>query len=84
MVVNPVDVDVASEPVDCSVCVVVVSLAASVESGAFVDDFEDEDSVDDGVSAHATGSPYPVTTGGDPRPRRVDRSKRGAICGTTF
>ena len=36
MVVDPVDVDVASEPV------VVVSLAASVESGAFVDDSERE------------------------------------------
>jgi hypothetical protein len=65
--VDPVDVDVASEPVVCSVAAVVVSLAASVDSGGFVD-VSDDEAEGDGLSAHATGSPYPVTTAA-PTPR---------------
>ncbi|WP_235658430.1 hypothetical protein [Mycolicibacterium moriokaense] len=72
VVVDPVDVDVVSEPVVCSVGVVVVSLAAFVESGAFVDgdseDGDSDDDGDDGVSANAIGSPYPVATAA-PTPR---------------
>jgi hypothetical protein len=72
-VVDPVDVDVASEPVVCSVGAVAVALAAFVESDevAFVDDsdvevgFEGDES---GVSAHAIPQPYPVTTAA-PTPR---------------
>jgi hypothetical protein len=45
--VDAVDVEVASEPVVGSVAVVAVSLAASVESEAFVDDFDDSDDSDD-------------------------------------
>jgi hypothetical protein len=79
--VDAVDVEVASEPVVGSVAVVAVSLAASVESEAFVDDFDDSDDFDEdededddsevdesGVSAHATPCPYPVTTAA-PTPR---------------
>jgi hypothetical protein len=72
-VVDPVDVDVASEPVVCSVGAVAVALAAFVESDevAFVDDSDVEDGFEgdgSGMSAHATPQPYPVTTAA-PTPR---------------
>jgi hypothetical protein len=72
-VVDPVDVDVALEPVVGSVGAVPVSLAASVESDelAFVDDSDVEDGFEgdeSSVSAHATPQPYPVTTAA-PTPR---------------
>jgi hypothetical protein len=82
-VVDPVEVDgVCSEPFVCSAAVAVVPLSACVESASVVEDVEDsdvddvdDDSVDDdsednepGVSAHATGNPYPVTTAA-PTPR---------------
>lgn len=74
-VVDPVDVDVASEPVVCSVGAVAVALAASVESDevAFVDDSDVEDGFEgdeSGVSAHATPQPNPVTTAA-PTPRAM-------------
>jgi hypothetical protein len=82
-VVDPVEVDDSSEPVVCAVAGSVVSGPDSVvddvgeadvddvDDDCVDDDCVDDDSVDefvDGVSAHATGNPYPVTTA-TPTPR---------------
>jgi hypothetical protein len=78
-----VEVEDSSEPVVCSVAGAVVSGPDSVvddvgeadeedvDDDCVDDDWVDDDSVDesvDGVSAHATGNPYPVTTAA-PTPR---------------
>jgi hypothetical protein len=75
VVVDPVDVDdVGSVDDGCVGSVAVGFSAGSAEADASVDvDVSvDDDSVDDGsedgVSAHATGNPYPVTTA-TPTPR---------------
>jgi hypothetical protein len=56
--VEPVDVDVASEPVVCSgVVAASVSVCACVESDAVVSDEDDSEVDESGVSAHATPHP---------------------------
>lgn len=75
VVVDPVDVDDVGSVDDGCVGSVAVGFSAgsaeadvSVDVDVSVDDDSVDDGSEDGVSAHATGNPYPVTTA-TPTPR---------------